>query len=132
MPEIGLVSTKKTFLSTYTVGAGMADKPFSTAVKLIENTRVARTAHVKNIEMLAKSLNEGDKLMLIHEIGNLSDNWAVRIETQNKEKLGYLPCDCDEIIARMLDGGKDVYAEVSSSQVLGPWIKIDIEVYLDD
>lgn len=132
MSESSIVATRKDFLSTYTMGSGMADKPFSSAVKLIENTRVARTSHVHNINLLMKEIKKGDRLELIREPNNMSDAWSVRIETQNKEKLGYLPCDCDEIIARLIDGGKEVYAEIASAETIGPWNKIDIEVYLDD
>lgn len=107
-------------------------KPFSNAIKVITNTRVALTSKSPNIEFLTKSLKVGDKLMLVREQGNLSDQFAVRIETKNNEKLGYLPCDCNEIIARLMDGDKEFYAEITSVEVIGPWNKIDIEVYLDD
>lgn len=132
MADNKLANINKTFLSTYTLGSGPESKPFSSAVKIIENTRVARTAHVKNIEKLTAELEAGERLVLVREPNNLADPWSVRIETKAGEALGYLTCDCDEIVARLIDGGKEVYAEVVSSEVIGPWNKIDIEVFLDD
>ena len=106
--------------------------PFANSIKVIEHTRIASTSNVPGIDSSVKSLNVGDKLNLVRESGNLQDEYAVRIETLKHEHLGYLPCDSNELIAHMLDGGKIFYAEVLSKETIGPWHKIDIAVYLDD
>ena len=106
--------------------------PFANNIKIIECTRVANTSKMPRIDSIVKSLKVGDKLYLVREVGNLQDEYAVRIENKEHERLGYLPCDCNELIARMIDGDKIFYAEVLSFETVGPWHKIDIAVYLDD
>ncbi|WP_079536189.1 HIRAN domain-containing protein [Phoenicibacter congonensis] len=130
----GLSKISKSAVGGYVEGGSELGfvKPFSNAIKVITNTRVANTSKTPNIDYLMKNIKIGDRLLLAREKGNLNDAFAVKIETKNHEKLGYLPCDCNEIVARLMDGDKEFYAEVTSSEVIGPWNKIDIEVYLDD
>ena len=106
--------------------------PFASAIKLIECTRIANTSKIPCIDRRVETLKVGDKLYLLRDAGNLSDAYAVKIETKDHDMLGFLPCDCNEIIARMLDADKIFYAEVLSINTVGPWHKIDIAVYLDD
>ena len=107
-------------------------KPFSNAVKLIDNTKVARTSKVENIDQLIKKLQVGQRLKLVREPNNLNDKNAVKITNQDGEKIGYVACDVNEIITRLLDGGKDVFAEITTIEQLGPWNKIDVGIYIDD
>ena len=107
-------------------------KPFSNAVKLIDNTKIARTSKVENIDQLIKKLQVGQRLKLVREPNNLNDKNAVKITNQDGEKIGYVACDVNEIITRLLDGGKDVFAEITTIEQLGPWNKIDVGIYIDD
>lgn len=107
-------------------------KPFSNAVKLIDDTKIARTSKVENIDQLIKKLQVGQRLKLVREPNNLNDKNAVKITNQDGEKIGYVACDVNEIITRLLDGGKDVFAEITTIEQLGPWNKIDVGIYIDD
>lgn len=107
-------------------------QPFANAIKVVECTRIANTSKTPCIETLIAKLKVGEKLYLVREIGNLADAYAIKIETKDHEKLGYVPCDCNELIARMIDGDKIFYAEILSISKIGPWNKIDVAIYLDD
>lgn len=131
-----LLTTRKDIFTAYVDDEDVKTidvyKPFSSAVCLIDNTKVARTSKTENIDLLMKNLKVGDRLKLIREPNNLNNKNAVKVETQNNEKLGYVSCDCDELISKLLDGGKDVFANITSLEKVGPWNKIDIEVMIDD
>ena len=131
-----LLTTRKDIFSAYIDDEEVQSidvyKPFSSAVKLIDNTRVARTSRGENIDLLMKNLKVGERLNLVREPNNLNDKNAVKITTGAGDKLGYVACDCDEIISKLLDGGKEVFAEILNLETIGPWNKIDIEVFVDD
>ena len=65
------------------------------------------------------------------EPGNLFDAWAIRVFAGG-DRLGFVPCDQNEIIARLMDGGKSIGAKVTAMEKIGRWNKIHMEVYLDD
>lgn len=54
----------------------------------------------------------GTELFLYHEIDNEYDQWAVEIESDQKEKIGYITAFKNEAIARLLDAGKKINAVV--------------------
>ena len=106
--------------------------PFASKIKIIEGIRIAGTTHVNNIEAIAAGLEPGTELRLVHDIDNQFDRWAVKVLTKSETRIGFLPADVNEIPARLLDGGKRVFAQVVAVEHKGSWCKIEIEVYLDD
>ena len=107
-------------------------KPFSNKILLLEGICIAGTTHAKGIDEIARTVAVDDELTLVREADNYHDEWCVEVLSPSGEHMGYLPCDKNEVIARLMDGGKRVYAVVTDKQVLSGWNRIGIEVYLDD
>ncbi len=107
-------------------------KPFATEICLIPETRIAGTSHIENMDEIYASLSLGSKLTLVREPKNAFDRWAIRISDARGNKLGYVSADVNEIIARLMDGGKHVCARIVDKEVRDVWYIIQIEVILDD
>ncbi|WP_165443711.1 HIRAN domain-containing protein [Olsenella sp. Marseille-P4559] len=107
-------------------------KPFSQPICLVPDTCVAGTTHVANIEDLAHGLHEGDHLRLERDDKNAYDHWAIRVLNAHGEHLGYVSADINQIPARLMDGGKRLYGEVTKVELVGSWWKIGMGVWLDD
>ena len=107
-------------------------KPFSEPILLLEQIHVAGTSHVKGIEAIASRLSRGMRLRLERDAANRYDSWAIRVLDGEGRRLGWLPADRNEVIARLMDGGKSVYAEVTCVDRRDEWTMIGIEVFLDD
>lgn len=107
-------------------------KPFSCPIVLLERARVAGASFVSGIDELAGGLAKGDRLVLEREPLNAADRNAIIVRAPGGEKLGYLPADKVVILARLMDGGKLLYARVTSAGRRGPYWQILVEVVLDD
>lgn len=57
-------------------------------------------------------LQSGDTLVLAHQEDNAFDPWAVEVRTLGGQILGYLPRLKNEVIARLIQGGKRLSARV--------------------
>jgi hypothetical protein len=49
-----------------------------------------------------------------------------------KNKIGYIPREKNETIARLADAGKSFYATIKAKEWEGNWLKIEIKIYLRD
>lgn len=106
--------------------------PFSEPILLVEGTRVAGTTHVPGIRTLAARLSLDERLRLVRDPRNAHDRWAIRVLDAQGERLGFVPADCNEIPARLMDAGKHLYAQVRGVEMRGAWVRIGMDVYLDD
>jgi len=93
---------------------------------------IAGTTYIKNIDKIDETLTEGQVLDLKREANNKHDGFAIAIYTIEGSKIGYIPRDRNETLARLMDGGKWFYAKVEEKERMGSWLKIDIQVYLKD
>ena len=105
--------------------------PFQSKHVLIEDTRVAGTTHVHGIDAIVGKLELGADLRLEREPGNLADAWAIRVFA-GEDRIGFVPADCNEVLARLMDGGKALSAKLTGKEKLGKWNKLHMEVSLDD
>ena len=48
------------------------------------------------------------------------------------QKLGYVPRDRNEVIARLMDAGKLIFGKLERKQWRDDWLKADIRVYMRD
>ena len=89
---------------------------------------------MKDIEGKAKALTEGAVVSLIREADNKYDKLAIRIDNADGGKLGYVPRKKNEILARLLDGGKMLYGKVTEVEFseFSSWITITIKIYMKD
>jgi hypothetical protein len=68
---------------------------------------------------------------LKREPDNEYDKKAVAIWF-NDTKIGYIPKAKNEVIANLMDAGKVFSGKLISKEWEGSWLKLDIEVYLND
>ena len=105
--------------------------PFQSKIVLIEDARVAGTTHIHGIDAIVARLCDGTALRFEREPGNLVDEWAIRVYA-GEDRIGYVPADCNEILARLMDGGKALSAKLTGKEKLGTWNRLHMEVSLDD
>lgn len=126
-----LVTTDSQFgVSTIvgTNGSLVIGKPFVQTIYLT-SVDVAGTYYVGNIEELLEELKEGERLRLVREPDNQYDKFAIRIDNDKGEKLGYIPRQCNHIPARLMDAGKCLYATVQTKQEN---TQFRVEIYMED
>ena len=101
-------------------------------VCIIERTAVAGTHHIARIRMLAECLKIGEPLLLKRDARNPYDAHSVEVLDRGKRHLGYLSCEYNEIVSRLIDGGRKVVGLVNCVSEVGGWVKIDMAVMLND
>ncbi|CAN5706444.1 hypothetical protein BH10BAC3_BH10BAC3_16620 [soil metagenome] len=102
---------------------------FSKGILVLE-CLVAGTSFKKLKEVEPKLDNEV-KLELKREGANDFDEFAVALHFK-QNKIGYIPRDKNEVIARLMDTGKAFYGTIQAKEWEGNWLKIEIKVYLKD
>ena len=85
----------------------------------------------RNLKTVEPELLNKVKLELVREVKNEFDKFAVALHFNNK-KIGYIPKDKNETIARLMDAGKSFLSIVEAKELEGNWLKIEIKVYLKD
>ena len=106
-------------------------KPYENKIFLIE-VRIAGTTHIENIYELEPELTIGKRVKFFREPHNPYDEKAIVLRDEKGNKLGYIPRDKNEILSRLMDGGKLLYGTINSKERIDRWVKITIQVYLDD
>ena len=91
---------------------------------------VAGTRHVPGVRALVDGLAPGDELAFVRDRRNPYDPWATEVRDERGNRLGYVSCEHNEVVARLLDGGRDVAGLVGSVDQLGNWTRIQMEVRL--
>lgn len=94
-------------------------------------THIAGTSHVP-IREIEPTLTTGASLVLRREPHNPHDELAILILTENGEKLGYVPRDRNEILARLMDAGKFLIARLEDKEWHGDWLRVSARVFLRD
>ena len=114
-------------------GSGGIPMPVVQEIFLLE-CEIAGTGFIKEIEKRAGALSEGSIVSLVREPENKYDDLAIRVDNPAGEKLGYIPRRKNEILARLLDGGKMLYGKVSETDISGDggWVEIFIQIYMKE
>lgn len=99
---------------------------------LIEETTIAGTRHVPAIGETVSAYEPGMVLTLERDYNNMFDEWAVRVLDGNRNRLGFVSCECNEIVARLIDGGRRVCGKLEQIETIGNWTRIAMGVYLND
>jgi hypothetical protein len=109
-----------------------SDKTFGRRIFLIE-ALVAGTTHLKeDPQALEAELTKGERLNFFREPENPHDNLAISVKNALGKKIGYVPRKNNEILARLMDAGKLVYGTVVDKRILNNWLRVAMEIYLDD
>lgn len=119
--QLGLVDT-----STLSV-----PMPFESKIVLFESIRVAGTSHAPDIDATMHQIPNYAPLDLVREPDNPADGWAICVE-HGSRKIGYVPADKNELLARLMDGGKTIRGALVSSELQGNWWNVHMEVSLVD
>lgn len=106
-------------------------KPFERDIYLFD-TYVAGTSHIPDIEAISSKLEKDDRLVFYREVENEADPQAIRIETLDKEKIGYVPRQDNVIFSRLMDAGKELFAKVIDKEMRGKWLKMSIKIFLHE
>ena len=85
--------------------------PFAQDIFLLE-THIAGL-HYYDIKNLTTPLQLTDVLLLRREPGNVHDELAIAVLTVTAQKLGYVPRYRNPVLARLMDAGKSLVAEVA-------------------
>jgi hypothetical protein len=112
-------------------GSPVPAKPFEREIFLFD-TFVAGTSYVEGMEELEPHLLAKDRLAFFREPDNPYDGMAIVIRNGDGVKIGYVPRADNAIFARLMDAGKLLFGKISSKEVRGTWVRIDIQVFLKD
>lgn len=111
-------------------GADGLPMPYVKEIFLIE-TQIAGTSFLK-LQDIEPQLKENDFLVFTREANNKYDALAIIISDATGHKLGFVPKEQNQILARLMDGGKLIFGKLVTKQWFGSWLKIIIKVYLRD
>lgn len=106
-------------------------KPFERDIYLFD-TYVAGTSHIHGIKEIGDKLKEDERLVFYREPENEHDPQAIRIETLDKEKIGYVPRQDNLIFSRLMDAGKVLFAKLIEKEMRGDWLRLKIRIYLHE
>lgn len=109
---------------------GGALAPFVHEIMLLD-CHVAGTSHLQ-LKEVEPALHVGEVMVLRRELDNPHDALAILIFDERGNKLGYIPRAKNEVLARLMDAGKLIFAKVEDKQWVGEWLKISARVYLRD
>ena len=72
------------------------------------------------------------KLKFVREANNPHDTLAIMVKDHDGNKLGYVPKQKNEILSRLMDAGKLIYGTVNKKERFGNWLKITIQIFMED
>ena len=98
-----------------------------------ENKRARYNKLKKGKLVLAQAGGLGlQGLKLFRDKNNRYDANSIVIKDKNGSRIGYVPTTKNEILARLLEGGRALYANVIKTKTLSSGVKrIDIKVYME-
>ncbi|RYY90878.1 MAG: hypothetical protein EOO15_00725 [Chitinophagaceae bacterium] len=128
MDNTSLIKVSPGLLSALS-GGGFGIEVFKKEVVALE-CLVAGTSFRKLTDV-ERELTSTVRLELKREPKNEFDRWAVALWF-NRSKVGYIPRDKNEVIARLMDAGKRFYATIAAREFEGNWLKLQIQVILRD
>lgn len=105
--------------------------PFAREIFLFA-CHVAGTNFRPEIAEIEPELKTGANLRLRREPQNEFDEFAVAVYDAVENHLGYVPKNKNEVLARLLDAGKQLSAKLVAKQWNDSWLKLDIEIFLND
>ena len=91
---------------------------------------VAGTSH-QTLDNVEPNLRGAAKLEVVREGKNEFDPFAVALHFHGV-KVGYVPREKNEVIARLLDAGKSFFAIIQASAREGKWLKLEVKVFIQD
>lgn len=113
-------------------GGGLSiPKPFERDIFLFDSY-VAGTTFIEGIEELEPHLNIDDRLNFFREPDNKHDPKAIVIKITDGVKIGYVPREDNAVFSRLMDAGKLLFGKITAKEMNGKWLKINIDIYLNE
>ena len=97
---------------------------------LVLECLVAGTSFRK-LNEVEPNLSSTVKINIVREAANEFDPFAVALHFADT-KLGYIPKEKNEVIARLMDAGKSFYATMEAKSWEGNWLKLKVKVFMKD
>jgi hypothetical protein len=85
----------------------------------------------RKLDVIEAELQTKVELQMKREGKNEFDEYAIALHLK-ETKIGYIPRDKNEVIARLMDAGKAFYATIQAKEWEGNWLRLDIKVYIKD
>jgi len=130
MNKIAVIDKAKLAIIKDSFGKDGLPLPFVKEIFLIQ-CHIAGTSY-RDLEDVEPNLEHGKFLTFKREPDNEYDNLAIQIFDEQGNDLGYVPREKNEILARLMDGGKLVFGKIESKQWINNWLKIDIKIFMRD
>ncbi len=114
--------------------SGANSMPFSNKILLID-VNLAKTEYSQKMEALIPELTKGTELKMVRD--EEWDPFGISMSYRD-EKLGVVPCELTPILARLMDAGKQLVAEVVKAEIRRsfhsptPFVRIVTKIYLID
>lgn len=105
--------------------------PFAQEIFLV-SCHIAGTNFRPQIAEVEPNLEIDAKLRLQRDPANEFDENAIAIYDVKQNHLGFVPQAKNEVLARLLDAGKQLSAKLIAKQWNDSWLKLDIEIFLND
>ncbi len=102
--------------------------PFVEEIFLLE-THIAGTTFL-DLKKVEPTLKEQEILIFKREPKNKADKLAIIIARESGQKLGYVPRDHNEIMARLMDAGKLLFGKLENKEWMNSWLKLKIRIYM--
>lgn len=106
-------------------------KPFAREIYLF-TTQIAGTNYIDDIVNIEPTLELDDLFDFFREPNNKFDKQAIVIRTNQGKKIGYVPRSDNVVFARLMDAGKLLYGKLTDKKWQGDWLKLTIDVYLNE
>lgn len=126
--EQSLIKVNAGLLSALSKGAFSLDV-FAREILVLEC--LAAGTSFRKLDKVQDDLKETVQLEMKREGENEFDQFAIALWFQDT-KVGYIPREKNEVLARLMDAGKQFYATISAKEMEGNWLKLEIKVMLKD
>ena len=127
-PEQSLIKINPGLLSALSKG-GFSLDVFAREVLVLEC--LAAGTSFRKLDKVQDQLKETVQLEMKREGDNKFDQFAIGLWFQST-KVGYIPKDKNEVLARLMDAGKQFYSTITTKEIEGNWLKLEIKVVLKD
>lgn len=126
--EQGLITINSGLLAAFSKG-GLSIDVLAKDILVLECI-VAGTSF-RRLDKIENKLDSQVKINCKREADNEYDEFAVALYFEDK-KIGYIPREKNEVVARLMDAGKQFFAVIEAKEKEGNWLRIDVKVYLKD
>ncbi len=97
----------------------------------LDSVYAAGISHIDDPEIVSL-LKPEEKLRLVREPENPYDRYAIRIDNENGQKIGYVPRRSNRVYARLMDAGKMIEAAVNRVEKTGRYYALKADLSMVD